>query len=161
MANYLFNGMELPELPEIEGYPYKYVCYHKLNCNRYEYICSSKPLEAKINYVGYGNCILISEYDSNGVEKLYHLSDGEWIGTSVGIKPIYKGDITSHWANHDIFFENSTDIYLSASCPTDAKTGEEIHDWCLHPNPTTPSTTDPQSLTAGWRVGQLIAAMRK
>ena len=64
----------------------------------------------------------------------------------------------AQWANHEILTEDGS-VFVSASLPINAETGEEIHDYELsEPIPVEP--IDPQSYLMGFRVGQLLKGMR-
>lgn len=138
MADFLYNGVQLPELPEVEGFPYKYAYYHKLNCNQYEVVCSAEPLVANTDVGGYGNCVIAMLM--NDKAKLYYLTGGTWSKSGLGYKPIYKGDVSFQWTNYDIFFTGGTDIYLAKS-----------------PDPVSViPPLDPTALLMGWQVGNRI-----
>ena len=154
MANYLYNGVELPELPDVEEYPYKFAYYHNLNCSRYELLCGYNPIVIKRESQDG------PYFFANGIS--YTVRDGAWVRTAQHSTATYTGDISSfRWANHDLLYDDDGTPYLDATCPINAETGEEYHGWCLHATePTEPEPIDPQSYLMGFRLSQLLQGMR-
>ena len=101
-----------------------------------------------------------------------HLHSSSSWSTPVRMGSGYKGTLL--WTNNDVpggvydslpdlygngetIFTLDGTIYLAASCPINAETGEEVHDYCLHP---TSQPIDPNSLLQGYLVGCRLRAMR-
>lgn len=142
MANYLYRGISAPPLPEavIKEYPYVYM----LRFLDTAAFFSTSPIYYKTSVGGSSS--------SSGVILYYKLIDGEW-------QFIEEDDgfacYTSSWANHDIISDDDGTVYISASYPTDAETGEEIT--IYDPIPVNPAPTlDPTALLMGWQVGNRI-----
>lgn len=112
LVAYSYNGTVLPELPEVEGYPYKYALYHKYSVYRYEVIYGAEPITAQKDVGGYGACIISG---SGYARKLYYLKDGVWYENDSYFSIAYKGDTGFQWTNHDILYELSTDVFLAKS----------------------------------------------
>jgi hypothetical protein len=141
MADFLYNGVQLPELPDVEGYPYKYVFYHTLK-SCYLVICREKAMTVSKGSQ-YGDYIT-----ADNMNKRYYLGGDKWVHINYG-SVIFTGDIGSFkWANHTIYYSNGTDIYLDKS--TDP----------VPVNPPEPTPLDPTSMLMGWLVGRAVASQR-
>lgn len=143
MANYLYNGMEMPPLPEWdkEAYPYAFLWYDKgwLLTKAHLYLLSEivyKTLtESADGYTGgYPYVLVTRELHASST-----LSSGVWSAwTDFAEYPNYETGVLSlfnagyadekKWANFDILNEDGT-VAVAASYPIDAETGEEIHDY--------------------------------
>lgn len=114
---YLYNGIELPTLPEWDKttYPYVNIFRNLQFSGRYYLEFTAEPVNTVTRWVGNGD----TAYQTAG---------------DVWEKANLSNSFTTVWANHDIYKEDGT-LDLSASCPIDVETGKEIHDYCLHPVP--------------------------
>lgn len=123
MANYFYNGIELPALPEWDksAYPYAFIYYYddSIVAAHHVIILSPTPIVA---YVSSFPWVTPSTYGfKNDSENFNHficnVDGNEWRGLFENDERFYKPDIKSIWANHDVLIENTTDIYLLASDP--------------------------------------------
>ena len=132
MANYLYNGVELPQIPEWDKETYPYVAM-TISANVVNALMSTEPLG-------------VDDFDLSddrvGIKYYINteLNPDTWelaANTNIGyIKPF--------WANYDVLNEDGT-IYLAATEPVPVG-GEPI---------------DPTSFMQGWLVGRRLAGMRK
>lgn len=156
MANYLYNGVELPALPDWDKttYPYAFITAMKTSSNTSAYLyCSSVPIYK--NDDGKLISSIIAKQDGNVICYICDLfPDGsvfnDWQRYENGDKSFsadasfivtYNGLIT--WANYDMLNYSDDSVYLSAS----------------EPIPVTP-TYDPTALLMGYRVGCALRAQR-
>lgn len=123
MANYFYNGIELPALPEWdkEKYPCAFIYYYddSIVVASHVIILSPTPIVA---YVSSFPWVTPSTYgfknDSENFNYfICNVDENEWRGLFEHDGRFYKPDIKSIWANHDVLIENTTDIYLPASDP--------------------------------------------
>lgn len=129
MANYFYNGVELPALPETTQ-PYAVVFVGSVSG---KYCCDFSESEATVTNTGtYSN--LWTEY--------YQLDDGVWVSHSGTI----GGQLV--WANYNVYVADNENygelagtIYLAASDPIP-----------VNPAP----TLDPTALLMCWQVGNRI-----
>lgn len=113
MSNYLYNGVELPELPEWnkERFPYALISSTFIG---YRLYCFEKPLsyyETGNNiYVGIGGCKMLS----------YHINNkgGSYNETEWTFEQEKDSDyiVDTIWVNADIYLIDGT-LYLAASDP--------------------------------------------
>lgn len=163
MSKYLYNGVELPALPEWDrwAYPYALIAKEEGNSSNPRYLFAFKEeikLQGPLFLNYYANTVegrspsepyyraLLDDNQFMWGELTEYDPNGETLPPCVGVP---------FWSNFDLYTRED-DLYLAASYPIDAETGEEIHDYEIVPV----FTTAPQSLTAGWLVGNKIAAMR-
>ena len=136
MANYLYNGIELPALPEWdkETYPYAYITNDgSLYCFWYE---------ATAKNVGDGGYMT-----SFSTTRMYLLKDGVWE------KTVTYGGGYLLWSNADTYYAEGDAIdeelwgtlYLAASDPIPV---------------TSAPAPDAASMLMGWLVGRAIAGQR-
>ena len=166
MANYLYNGVELPALPEWDTVAYPYACIAAASSEMEKvpiaalYV-SNVPIYMKAYSASGGFLYLkdsgtISEYwyDSTLGDTDFSLSETN--EENAGLLMGMATDII--WSNYDLLNYSDDTLYLEASCPIDAETGEEYHGWCIH---ATAEPIDPTSFLQGWLVGRRLAGMRK
>ena len=139
MSNYLYNGIALPPLPEWDktAYPYVHIKDFRNNTSvlqrgwDFGLYTTNKPLVCSSDGMLIANDGSVFDYS---LYKKFLDTPDEWKINGVPLdssaKLGYAEDVA--WANHDILNEDGT-VYLAASCPIDAETGKEIHDYCLHP----------------------------
>ena len=144
MGRYLYNGVELPALPEWdkEQYPYAFITHINLAVvyynytlhvySSYRFATNDKGNWAIINVGAAKSCYTLAStnYDAWGAFK--DKEDG-------GLAPAVESTVV--WSNFDVLTEDGT-LYLAASDPV----------------PVTP--LDHTALTQGWIVGKRLAAMR-
>lgn len=143
MADFLYNGVQLPELPEVEGYPYKYLYYETYPEKRYEVAYKATPFLGYSDVVGYGAAVGLGTSCQG-----YILLDGAWWKTNYLSAYMYKGDLSFQWTNHDILYKDSTEVYL-------AKSPDPVP-----VEPVTPVQIDPAALMQCFFVGQAIRRNR-
>ena len=151
MAKYLYNGVELPALPEWdkEKYPYATITddYYGTDVIKVGYVLSltDKPLiftEGDENYPTMHHKVQVNY--CRGLNWYYYPEKGEleW-NTPLTFTSLHLWDDDKIiWSNHNIYLDNGTIFFAK----------------CDDPVPV--STTDPQSLTAGWLVSKKIVEMR-
>ena len=109
---YLYNGVQLPYLPDWDKSKYPYAW---LDGNLYgerwsiDLVVSAKPLlyRSKSNEINTGDCAFRYWVFENGVwEEMSEYPDGGVL--------ILEGLI---WANHDVLYEDSGEVYFAASEP--------------------------------------------
>lgn len=131
MTNYLYNGIELPALPEWDKTAYPYVVltfYPGIGgvMEKYELFCSPIP------FVVSDNDKLAYPFGESHIPDLYYIKP---TGTNWSPGTASEKDSTTEisnqiiWANHDLLYRTDGSVYLPASYPVDAETGEEIHDY--------------------------------
>ena len=117
MANFLYNGVELPDINTVwtdkETYPYVYIAYRP-SMALYGLTLSNVSISidsGSSNYVA----------DTNGNIAIYALQNGEWKLNSTS--PITAGQVVGTvagspmiWCNHNILNEDGS-VYLAASTP--------------------------------------------
>ena len=151
MMVYLYKGVELPGISAVwDKEAYMYALIARVDSG---YLLMMGEAVFTV-YSGGRN-------DPTQVDKLFSLNDGAWVESTGG----KIGEVI--WANHDVYYNKASGgtLYLAATCPINAETGEEYHGWCLHATEPTeptepPEPIDPQSYLMGFRVGQLLQGMR-
>ena len=136
MSNCLYNGVELPKLPEWDktAYPYAYIT-HTDGLYSFFY-------EATAKNVGDGGYML-----SLSAGRMYLLKDGAWE------KKVTYGGGYLIWSNSDVYYgegeaideELRGTLYLAASDPIPVGSAPEV---------------EPKSFMAGWRMGQFVRGTR-
>lgn len=143
--NYLYNGVELPDINEVwtdkEKYPYAYIesDYPGL----YAILLTNTP----VKYVNGSYLVANTSYScwmSDGVSFEFYQEE------TVDADGAFTNDSTPIWSNTDILNTDGT-TYLAASEPIPV--GGE-------PEKPTTFTPDPISMTMGWLVGRRIAGQR-
>ena len=155
MPNYLYNGVELPELPkwDKETYPYAVIVEVLLlgTPASWELYLTSTPLAASTESKKY----LKATADGHGVKYMIDLSQDHTDWTDESDVELTSGAdvvsidkdlmMTTHalrWCNYDVFNYEQDTIYLAASYPINAETGEEIHDYEIGNTEPEPTLTD-------------------
>ena len=142
MANYLYNGIELPELPEWdkETYPYAVIFHDPMNLlytkGAYHLLLSPEPFA--VWHVDTTPLWGVSEDTAVGFRS-YVEPDFVWQGSGFGSSGWdgHRADnLPLVWSNHDITNTTDNSVWLAASEPV----------------PATPDL-DPTSFLAGWRLG--------
>lgn len=105
MAKYLYNGIELPELPERDTvtYPYAYI-YTRNDSTFLEFTDKVRSPYSDGTFGLFDTGII------------YKLVDGAWADSSVG-----NTGFVMIWTNTDIFYDDGT-LYLAATEPVPVKT---------------------------------------
>lgn len=140
--NYLYNGIELPELPEWDKETYPYVFMYVINyLGKYlaTLYCFSEPHHLTVpNDKGvYAIGVFLGEkYLTGGFSELTEETGTDPNGHRITTSP--------HWANYDILNNDGT-LYLAASDPIPVGSAPEL---------------EPKSFMAGWRMGQFVRGMR-
>lgn len=123
MPNYLYNGVELPELPEWdkEKYPYAYIGRGQNMFFEYQYTLylTEKPL-----LFAFGILCNSDMYYTTYKCKEEQISNGVWSIVTEDEHGAIRGAAASPsvWSNYDIYEEDSTTvIYLAASAPVPKK----------------------------------------
>lgn len=139
MANYLYNGIELPALPNWDKtlYPYVYITNGFLGIGR-SYVCF-QTIQYGENANGYYSLIIPA---GTGMSGLY--SDNQWSEPTVTTedKSITIPNEAWIWANFDVLNEDGS-VYLAATDPIPV-----------------PTITDPVSFTMGYQIGCRLRAQR-
>lgn len=145
MSNYLYNGVELPALPEWDKTQYPYIVMTKNSMYANLYIFAQpKHLDS-----GDTGKYIVSEANE------YHVrSQTTSLLGGVGEDDYFReptvecysniAHITNApmWANYDIYNADGT-LYLAGTNPFNAETGEEIHDYEIKDTePEQPERTD-------------------
>lgn len=152
MPNYLYNGIELPDINTVwtdkEAYPYAVLNYNKMNIDgnwwTAELFLYSEPIiyydEMVDDYIGYtyggsGDWMIYVATDNPALAELYlgdkwgGLEPGVWgfhsSGKADGIDEINVG---LEWTSHDILNSVNGSIYLAASKPISVATESEYFD---------------------------------
>ena len=152
MANYLYNGVELPNINTVwtdrKTYPFAYINY---SFGNYYLV-----LTTVLFYVYFSNDKRYGVYSPTGTRLEHPLSKttGEWRTDYMPPQPT-SGALTSNpiWASHDMFRVNKKE--------TDSGTFYETTDIIAlaasEPVPVNPAPTlDPTALLMGWQVGNRI-----
>lgn len=141
MANYLYNGVELPELPVVDGYPYALIRqqnadiadsnYYFLNLSTKEYFVNGTQ-GTSAGSVRLYRCLV-----NGGTEWEYLREENPsyWLAGPFG---------TAIWTSHKIYNEDGT-LYLAASDPV----------------PVSPVKLNPALLVQSFFTGQAIRRGRK
>lgn len=154
MGKYLYNGVELPVLPEWDKATYPYAMMRYSSPTQIVVLhLSTTPLT--IDQIGSG---ILADYwllgNGAGSTIAYSYSPGDG---DIGFKRVESEDddydddgivvsaynsYKPRWANYDLYEIDGT-LFLDASYPTDAETGEEIRDYeivvpVLDPLPVSP-----------------------
>ena len=155
MANYLYNGVELPDINTVwtdkETYPYAYICDLGSSVRTLN-LCKGKPTVRKDKYSPYKLVVDLTDY------AIVYMRWGDyWEFNNSATMLIEVEDIGDYqWTSADIINTDDGTLYLAASKPIDPETGKEID---LFPAPAEP--LDPTSMTMGWLVGRAVASQRK
>lgn len=147
--NYLYNGVELPALPEWDKNVYPYAVIYNTGWGSYYFIVSKNRLYIQNTTI-----------DGSSRPFLWYLaecpswlkSDTEDLWTDRGLYK-YEGTLISTgayvlWSNHDIRNPNGT-IYIAASDPIPV------------PEEEPESTHNQTAMLTGFQVGQALRRMRK
>lgn len=144
MANYLYNGIELPDINAVwtdnETYPYAYIT-EGTPCRL---ILKSSKLTIYTT-TGNTNVTTTNPY-SNYV--VYELVDGAWVGVS------YSGTFRVLWCSADLYYAGVL------SDDTDSELAGTLYLAASSPIPVTTWTPDPIPMTMGWLVGRRVAGQR-
>lgn len=138
MTNYLYNGIELPALPEWDKttYPYAYIS-QRVSDGAYVLVCTNSKVQyVAISKMAYSNCDFaqyVAADDSFALEKTA-------VSTNVYIQR--QNNETLIWANVDVMQLSDNTVYLAASDPIPVS------------NPPAPA---PFWMLMGWLIGRAIA----
>jgi hypothetical protein len=145
MANYLYNGVVLPALPEWDKTVYPYAIIHKRGTEtapEYTFAAFTK----RVYPVSSGNVVT---RDNSAFGRTYWEYDGEsneWVFAYA-----YAESDSNYFRAKDVVWTN-TDLYSLYY-------GEEIL-YLAASEPVPVTETDHNALTQGWIVGKRLAAMR-
>lgn len=164
--NYLYNGIELPALPEWDKTVYPYAVIYKNLKNEEQFGTRFKVLTQPVAYQEY-NILFVNGlngktygiHETGGTYEAidYILSDGEWvkdpddytirmdievISSSASYAGV-KGEML--WSNYDINNLIDGGIYLAASEPVPVGGGADI---------------EPRAFMAGWLAGRAVRGLR-
>ena len=130
---YLYNGAELPVLPEWDKQTYPYAVIAKATgSHRYLFMCVERPYYDG-SKVQLGSSVLFSNFYAKGTGEVWSEPKETTITEYSGI----------FWTNTDILNSDGT-IYLATS----------------EPIPITAPVLDPLSLWLGWKAGNWVARQR-
>lgn len=143
MANYLYNGVELPALPEWDKtvYPYACISYTITHSRFYRIFIGTGPIYRSDTDGSYDFGLLL--------QKSYALNSDStaWAETSITVGEHWIANINNEWngkfpvwTNADIIKSDGS-VYLAASDPIP-----------VNPAP----TLDPTALLMCWQVGNRI-----
>ena len=134
--NYLYNGVELPALPEWDKEIYPYALIFKATFDAYILFLT----DVKGTYA---NAVVY--YDGNRTDCSCAQGDADWSEFSEVLSFVrYIASSTRYiWSNYDILNSDGS-IYLAASDPI----------------PVTAPALDPLSLFMGWKAGNWVARQR-
>lgn len=147
MANYLYNGVELPEIPEVAGYQSLMIfefdtgyALHAYKANKY----ISKPYYE--HYTGWPD-----DFNFPGTYKYFSLRDGTWVQTVSQTKEAaqsvesvrYKNPV---WTNFDFVFYNRATSETLVLCEASEPVPVPVYDHT--------------AMVQGWIVGKRLAAQR-
>lgn len=157
MANYLYNGVELPPLPEWDKkkYPFAMVDYSSATENYRVWFLSTKAYRGSFGIVMFSGSGMVSDC-SDGVWELIEEWDADGSSDIVPLTP--------KWTNYDYLdydvYSDAADgtVILAASYPINAETGEEIRDYA--PTPILAPVIEPLSMWLGWKAGNWVARQR-
>lgn len=150
MANYLYNGVQLPALPEWdkEAYPYAemYAVSGALSAIMSVLKVTDRPAD----------CYALGDNDYGNYEPSYHVgtnyisykidkTSNTWVVKASGQIEAATSGVNANWANYDLFNEDGT-LYLAASEPVPV---------------TTPNAAYAKALLMGYRTGCSIHGQRR
>lgn len=153
MANYLYNGVRLPKLPEWDKskYPYALIIHYPYNDGTSYSILNvfSKPFSAIDLTEKYGY-VSVQVVEDGGTYLEWAFTSGTDTQWRTANSPVTSDTWESRttkvqWTNTDILEPDGT-LHLAASEPVPVTTAAPI---------------DPTSLLMGYRGGQMIRGMRK
>ena len=164
MANYLYNGVEFVPLPEWDKVKYPYAAMTIFLNSKGIATSASLNCFTKIEYgksegMGDSWCLLpTNEY----LTCMYYGFDGYWAEFELADSAIAVSAFVDDrddmfvpsigWSNFDILNEDGT-VYLPASYPIDAETGEEIRIYDPNYIPVVSVDIHPASFTEGLLFG--------
>lgn len=121
---YLYNGVRLPALPELDREMYPYVAIVKTSSSVYVVQATATPLYTETNLSVEGKQIFALNYDQNNFKRSTLDEIGAWKSWMELPKAYFIGrleydGVTENvlvWADHNVLNADSS-IYLSASDP--------------------------------------------
>lgn len=180
MANYLYNGVELPALPEWDKKKYPYVTIHSKqywveNSPQYGMVLAADLTITTVPVRSIGSSLWATvdgEAIIYRITTIAGITDEDWVRyenedfSFVGGAEDESGQVHGTypyltWSNYDVLDYTTGEIKLAASYPIDTETGEEVTDYGLYHTPLNPPhPIDPNSLLQGYLVGCRLRAMR-
>ena len=145
MANYLYNGTELPALPNWDKTAYPYAMIRKRWNIDYALVVYDRP-------VHYIHINLNGEWDDSNANRLWCCFDretftwGNW-GEEIG-SPSAVDNSNVLWSNYDVLNYYDGEVYSTRCAASEP----------VPVNP--PQPIDPNSLLAGYLVGCRLRALR-
>lgn len=168
MARYLYNGKEAPELPVWDRKKYPHAYMYRDTTSYYVFFSTVPLIYHPIyqNGVLIANAVVASEQFQHLETKTsgYNDATGYWDiawdelptePTTVKADSYHSIRSRPFWCNTDMMLDGEDTLFLAASNPINAETGEEI-DYSPIPVP----VYDPEALLQGYLVGCRIRAMR-
>ena len=135
MAKYLYNGIELPALPAWDKKTYPYALIFNLAPFGYKglFFTNNPPIPNS----GSTNSVV---YEIGTQQSYYTALEDSETWEFVKNKTFNDGSYYANWTNTNILNTDGS-VYIPASYPIDAETGEEIHDYEIGGEPEEPETT--------------------
>lgn len=129
MANYLYNGVELPDINTVwtDKTTYPYAIIYRGNSGKYALRVSDAPFYYEVRDYGttapaFAGSAGAQLMDSVSVDPI---EDGVW----GELGPVYEAEVgllystPFMWANHDVVYKDSTEVYQAASDPVPVDSG--------------------------------------
>lgn len=140
MSNYLYNGIELPPLPEWdrETYPYAFILRYHESGNYRLFIAS-----AEVRYYTSSSTTQFIEYTGGYYHRYSDTKWGDAENQSLGFSPTTNYQGVPIWSNYDLYTTDGT-LYLAATDPIPVGT----------------PITDPVSFTMGYNWMMAMLAKR-
>lgn len=126
MANYLYNGVELPDINTVwtDKTTYPYAMIARANSGKYQLRVSNAPFYYE--ETSYGT----AEAGSSGTQLISSVSvdpvaDGVWgaLTQSYGADTVLLYSTPFLWANHDVVYKDTDNVYQAATDPVLVDTG--------------------------------------
>lgn len=118
MANYLYNGVELPDINTVwtDKTTYPYAVIARANSGAYQFRVSTEPFYYEARTAGTS---VLEEVGSTGTQLIASMANGAWgeLGPSYGADTVLLYSTPFVWANHDVVYKDSTEVYQEASEP--------------------------------------------
>lgn len=107
---YLYNGVQLPGLPEVEGYPKKAIVYNTSPFSQYGYWFIAWDADT-VKTAGPAENPIFTEAKTSPVQ--FKLTNDVWVENTMASNAIS----TLKWCNHDIYATATGELSMSASEP--------------------------------------------
>lgn len=152
MGRYLYNGVELPALPEWDKEQYPYAWIRGVECEdgtvTYYLRVSSDAIIYKktIDFETLGYQYVYWQYGTGNIYDGVTTKDDEWVlfnGDAALDNYFNVDNFVFSWVNHDVINEEDGTVYQAASDPIPVL------------------TYDPTAMLLGWLTGRKVAGMRQ